>query len=176
MELCIFTLCKSCGILQHHYTHFSCKMATQCPSFIIQQDSKISCIEDHTHFSKIIGDGFLNFTPIDRRLYLNMTASSINVFSAVNSAPKLDVCTVVYLFDDQVFGVEPTKEISPVIDLPVTLSCPWYSSKKCSGIMNQIEVLRICHRSIDGNMSTDFQSPSSVIISYTQYLWSGVED
>ena len=48
--------------------------------------------------------------------------------------------------------------------------------KKCSCLIHQIEVLGICHQYLLGNMSTDFQNPSSFPLSHTQYLWSGVED
>ena len=57
---------------------------------------------------KNIGDGFLTFTPIDWRWYLNMTASYTAFFSAVNPDAKVDVCTDVCLFDDQFFGIEPS--------------------------------------------------------------------
>ena len=69
-----------------------------------------------------IGDGFLAFTSIDWKYYLNMTASSTAFLNAVKLAPKVDICTGVCLFDDQVVGDESTTQIRPWIEPPVTLS------------------------------------------------------
>ena len=55
-----------------------------------------------------IVDVLLTLNPIDRRWYLNMTASFTTFFSDVNSDPKVYVCTYVCLFYDQVVGVGPT--------------------------------------------------------------------
>ena len=52
------------------------------------------------------------------------------LFSPVNLSPKVDVFTNVCLFYYQAVGVEPTTEIIPVLDLPVTLSCPCSVSTK----------------------------------------------
>ena len=79
-----------------------------------------------------LGDDLPNFTPIDQGCNLNMTASSTIFFNTFNSAPKVDVCTNVCLFDDNIVGVELTTEKSPVIDLLVTLSCSWSESTKMS--------------------------------------------
>ena len=48
--------------------------------------------------------------------------------------------------------------------------------QKFSGLIHQIEVLEICHRSLPVNMSTDCQNPPSAQLSHTQYLWSRVEN
>ena len=77
-----------------------------------------------------MGDGLLTFTPIYWKWYLNITASSTGFFSTINWDTKVYVCTDVYILDDQVVVVEPTTERIPVIDLPVTLSCPWSASTK----------------------------------------------
>ena len=53
-----------------------------------------------------------------------VTACSTALFNAVNSAPYVEVCTEFCLLDSHSMGVLPTKIIIPVIDLPVTLSCP----------------------------------------------------
>ena len=71
-----------------------------------------------------IGDGLMTFTSIDQRWYLNMTDSSTAFFNAVNLAPKVDVFINVCLFDDQIVGIEPTKERIPVVDLTFNCSCP----------------------------------------------------
>ena len=123
-----------------------------------------------------LGDVLLRFMPIDRRWYLNMTDYSTALFNAVNLAPQVYVCTYVCLFYDQVVWFEPITKISPVINLQINLSRTWYASTKFSGIMNQIEVLGICHQYLLRNMSTDFQNIYSASLYYIPYLWSGVEN
>ena len=69
-----------------------------------------------------IGDGLLTFAFIDRRWYISMTDYFTAFFSAVNLAPKVDICTDVCLFHEHAVGVEPTTERSPAVYLPVILS------------------------------------------------------
>ena len=80
--------------------------------------------------SKNIVDFLLTFMTIRQRQYLNMTDSSTTFFSAVNLDLRVDFFTDVYLFDDEVIGVEPTTERIHVNELPVTILCPWYASTK----------------------------------------------
>ena len=51
-------------------------------------------------------------------------------FCAKHSAPKVYLCTYIYICDYQVVGVEHTTERITVIDRPVTVSCPLYASTK----------------------------------------------
>ena len=54
-----------------------------------------------------------------------MVKYSTTFFSDVNLAPNVEVCTVVWIFDDHIVGVNPTNEDNPVIDIPVILLSPW---------------------------------------------------
>ena len=66
--------------------------------------------------------------PIDLRWYQSITDYLTAFFSAMDSAPKDEVCTAVCSFDEHVVGVYPTTENNLVIDVPVNLSCPWSES------------------------------------------------
>jgi hypothetical protein len=77
-----------------------------------------------------IAVGFVTLTPIDLRRYCKDTASSVAFFKAVNSAPKVDICTLACLLLLQLAGVDPIRPKIPVTDLTVTLSCAWYVSQK----------------------------------------------
>ena len=43
----------------------------------------------------------------------------------MNSVPNVDFFTAVYCFDEHAMGVDPNTENKPVIDITVTLACPW---------------------------------------------------
>ena len=74
--------------------------------------------------SKHIVDGLMTFMLLDQRWYISMIFSSDAVLNSMNSPPKVNVCTDLYVFEYQVVGVDPTTERRPGIEPPVTLSCP----------------------------------------------------
>ena len=124
--------------------------------------------------SKNIGDGFLTFTPINRIWYINMTDSYTAFFSAVNSSPKVDVCTDVCLFDDHFFLFNPPWKESLLFTFLIPYHVHGIHIQKYLGLIYQIEVLGIFYRYLIGNMSTGFQNPSSALLSHNPYLCSGV--
>ena len=69
------------------------------------------------------------FIYIYLRLYEIISDSSTALFSAVNLAQNVEVCTAVWRFDDHVVGDDPNTENNPVIYLPMNLPCPWLASK-----------------------------------------------
>ena len=75
-----------------------------------------------------IGVGLDTLIPIDIRWCQSITDSMAEFFSAVNLSPNVEVCTVVWNFDEHVVGVDPTTENNLVIDLTVTFSFPWSAS------------------------------------------------
>ena len=74
------------------------------------------------------GVGLDTLITIDLRWYWSITDSLRAFFSAVNSVLNVYFRTAVLSFYDNIVDVDPSTENNPMINLPLTLSCPWSSS------------------------------------------------
>ena len=105
------------------------KMVAKRHSFFVQGATSIfSRSTPHSCFPQIQVWVLDTLIPTDIRWYQSIIDFSTAFFSAVNSGPNVEVFIAVCSFHDHVVGVDPTTENNPVIDLPVTLSCPWLAS------------------------------------------------
>ena len=117
----------------------------------------------------------LTFTPIDRIWYFNITASSIAfLVLQIRLQRQISELMSVSLITRLLMFIPPLKE-----SLCLTFLLPYHfhdlRQQKCSGIIYQLQVLEICHQSLTVNMSTGFQNISSAPLSYTPYIWSGIQ-
>ena len=151
-------------------------MVTKYQSFLT--NNILVLFECNTTFMLLtnIGGWFLTFAPIGRRWYTSMTSSSTTFFNAVKFSTKVDVCTYVFLFMTSFLVLNPPSKEYMWLNLPLPYHVHGLHIQKCSGIINEIEVLGIFHQYLPVNMSTYFQNTYSYSLSYTPYLWSGVED
>eukprot|EP00957_Ditylum_brightwellii_P156819 11935688-Ditylum_brightwellii.AAC.1 len=68
--------------------------------------------------------------PIELMWYQSVDTSSATFSKAVKSTQNVNAWTAACCSELQVTGVDPNTDSVPVMDLPVTLLCPWSASQK----------------------------------------------